>query len=83
MRAVVDAGLRVPEDVAVLGWDDPLARYSRPSVSGVSPDQGGDREDRDRAADRPDGRAPADPDATASRRIPSSSATPPLPLLQR
>lgn len=40
IRALTDAGLRVPEDVAVLGWDDtPLARYSHPSVSSVSPDK--------------------------------------------
>jgi DNA-binding LacI/PurR family transcriptional regulator len=41
MRALHQAGLRVPEDVAVLGWDDtPLARFSHPSVSSVAPDKG-------------------------------------------
>jgi DNA-binding LacI/PurR family transcriptional regulator len=40
MRALTEAGLRVPDDVAVLGWDDtPLARYSHPAVSSVSPDK--------------------------------------------
>jgi DNA-binding LacI/PurR family transcriptional regulator len=40
MRALTEAGLSVPGDVAVLGWDDtPLARYSHPSVSSVAPDK--------------------------------------------
>lgn len=39
MRAVFDAGLRVPEDVAVIGIDDiEEGRYSRPSLSTVSLD---------------------------------------------
>ena len=39
MRAVFDAGLRVPEDVAVIGIDDvEEGRYARPSLSTVSLD---------------------------------------------
>ncbi len=39
MRAVFDAGLRVPDDVAVIGIDDiEEGRYSRPSLSTVSLD---------------------------------------------
>ncbi|MBD3778947.1 MAG: LacI family DNA-binding transcriptional regulator [Micrococcales bacterium] len=39
MRAVFDAGLRVPEDVAVIGVDDiEEGRYSRPTLSTVSLD---------------------------------------------
>ncbi|MCE7480923.1 LacI family DNA-binding transcriptional regulator [Microbacterium profundi] len=39
MRAVFDAGLRVPEDVAVIGIDDvDEGRYSRPSLSTISLD---------------------------------------------
>lgn len=39
MRAVADAGLRVPEDVAVIGIDDlDEGRFSRPSLSTVSLD---------------------------------------------
>jgi DNA-binding LacI/PurR family transcriptional regulator len=39
MRAVFDAGLRVPENVAVIGIDDvEEGRYSRPSLSTVSLD---------------------------------------------
>lgn len=39
MRAVFDAGLRVPEDVAIIGVDDiEEGRYSRPSLSTVSLD---------------------------------------------
>ncbi|MGB4136738.1 MAG: LacI family DNA-binding transcriptional regulator [Microbacterium sp.] len=40
MRALHDAGLRVPDDVSVLGWDDTtLARYGTPALSSVSPDK--------------------------------------------
>jgi DNA-binding LacI/PurR family transcriptional regulator len=40
LRGLSLAGLRVPEDVAVLGWDDTaIARYSTPAVSSVSPDK--------------------------------------------
>lgn len=40
MRGLADAGLRVPEDVAVLGWDDTaFARHSTPALSSVSPDK--------------------------------------------
>lgn len=40
MKALADLGLKVPEDVAVLGWDDTtLARYSTPALSSVSPDK--------------------------------------------
>lgn len=39
MRAVFDAGLRVPEDVAVIGIDDvDEGHYSRPSLSTISLD---------------------------------------------
>ncbi|WP_159620467.1 LacI family DNA-binding transcriptional regulator [Ruania rhizosphaerae] len=39
MRAVFDAGLRVPEDVAVIGIDDvDEGRYARPSLSTVALD---------------------------------------------
>jgi DNA-binding LacI/PurR family transcriptional regulator len=40
LRALGQAGLRVPEDVSVLGWDDTaVARYSTPALSSVSPDK--------------------------------------------
>lgn len=40
LRVLDRAGLRVPEDVAVLGWDDTaLARYSTPALSSISPDK--------------------------------------------
>jgi DNA-binding LacI/PurR family transcriptional regulator len=39
MRAVFDAGLRVPQDIAIIGVDDiEEGRYSRPSLSTVSLD---------------------------------------------
>ena len=40
LRGLALAGLRVPDDVAVLGWDDTaMARYSTPALSSVSPDK--------------------------------------------
>lgn len=40
LRAVSQAGMRVPMDVSVLGWDDTaIARYSTPAISSVSPDK--------------------------------------------
>lgn len=40
LRALEQAGLRVPEEVSVLGWDDTaVARYSTPALSSVSPDK--------------------------------------------
>ena len=40
LRGLERAGLRVPDDVAVLGWDDTaLARYSTPALSSISPDK--------------------------------------------
>lgn len=40
LRGLAKAGLRVPDDVAVLGWDDTaIARYSTPALSSVSPDK--------------------------------------------
>lgn len=41
MRAIFDAGLRVPDDIAVIGIDDiEEGRYSRPTLSTVSLDTG-------------------------------------------
>jgi DNA-binding LacI/PurR family transcriptional regulator len=40
LRALEQAGLSVPGDVSVLGWDDTAAaRYSTPALSSVSPDK--------------------------------------------
>ncbi|MEZ4630438.1 MAG: LacI family DNA-binding transcriptional regulator [Deinococcales bacterium] len=39
MRAIFEAGLRIPEDIAVIGYDDiPLAAFSSPSLSTVKVD---------------------------------------------
>ncbi len=39
LYALRQAGLRVPDDVAVVGWDDiPDGRYSNPTLTTVSPD---------------------------------------------
>jgi DNA-binding LacI/PurR family transcriptional regulator len=39
VRALLHAGIRVPEQVSVVGYDDvPFARYSRPSLTTVSQD---------------------------------------------
>jgi DNA-binding LacI/PurR family transcriptional regulator len=40
LRGIEQAGLSVPGDVSVLGWDDTaVARYNTPAVSSVSPDK--------------------------------------------
>jgi DNA-binding LacI/PurR family transcriptional regulator len=40
LRALHRVGLRVPDEVAVLGWDDTaLARHSTPALSSISPDK--------------------------------------------
>ena len=40
LQALRESGLKVPTEVAVIGWDDTeLARYSYPTVTSVSPDK--------------------------------------------
>jgi DNA-binding LacI/PurR family transcriptional regulator len=40
LRALAAAGRRVPEDVAVIGWDDtPMAGYCTPALTSVAPDK--------------------------------------------
>jgi DNA-binding LacI/PurR family transcriptional regulator len=40
LRALHEAGLRVPDDVAVVGWDDiEEGRYSTPTLTTISPDK--------------------------------------------
>jgi DNA-binding LacI/PurR family transcriptional regulator len=58
LRAIADRGLRVPEDVAVIGFDDiEDGRFSNPSLSTVAPDKDAiAREGVAMLADRIDGR---------------------------
>lgn len=76
MRALYDAGLRVPEDVAVAGFDDiEEGRFARPSLTTVEP---GRAEIARRAvamlvggsAPAPDGGAGREPDATLAEPVP-------------
>jgi DNA-binding LacI/PurR family transcriptional regulator len=40
IRAIIDNGLRVPEDIAVVGWDDiEESSYSAPSLTTIRPDK--------------------------------------------
>jgi DNA-binding LacI/PurR family transcriptional regulator len=40
MRAVIEAGLRIPEDIAVIGFDDiEDGRFSNPTLTTISPDK--------------------------------------------
>jgi DNA-binding LacI/PurR family transcriptional regulator len=40
MRAIAEYGLRVPDDIAVVGWDDiEQASYSTPSLTSIRPDK--------------------------------------------
>lgn len=42
LRALAEHGCRVPEDIAVVGWDDiEEAAYSTPSLTSVQPDKAG------------------------------------------
>ncbi len=40
MRALIDAGVRIPEQVSVVGWDDiDEAAYANPALSSIAPDK--------------------------------------------
>jgi DNA-binding LacI/PurR family transcriptional regulator len=40
MRAILDAGLRIPEDIAIVGIDNvPESRYANPPLSTIAPDK--------------------------------------------
>ncbi|WP_348775258.1 substrate-binding domain-containing protein [Solwaraspora sp. WMMD937] len=63
MRAAVDAGRRIPQDVAVVGIDDiEEGRYANPSLTSISPDKAAiARLAVRRLVDRIEGRPPRPP----------------------